>query len=363
MPANTLSDQSPNLGWLFYKDYYFHEKARDNRVFYTDYLQELKAKLQNAQDEVSKLKRLLYQTDEQDKPPVREQLDHAELLVKDFKKNIDGFFERKNERMTTRRLEEYRQSAALLQTADSNLPDALTVAYPGLISGTGINHETGSLGEIKIGFAFDFTTGLPYLPGSGVKGVLRSAFPQKYNTQLQDEHPNFAADRLAFLQHYFQYANIDLIGKAREWLINLDIQDFTPEFGQAVDLLEMSVFHNMSPVGVQESGSFTYAPMPTRHRNVFFDAFIRADTYNGLFLATDFITPHLNRKPGKEHLSPFTEPVPIAFLKVREGVELQFQWRLTNGILTVEEKNDLFTTILTTFGIGAKTNVGYGQLI
>ena len=48
--------------------------------------------------------------------------------------------------------------------------------YPGLVCGIGYEHELGFENEFKLGFSFDHTTGLPYIPGSSVKGTLRSAF-------------------------------------------------------------------------------------------------------------------------------------------------------------------------------------------
>lgn len=52
----------------------------------------------------------------------------------------------------------------------------LTTIYPGLLLGSGYAHESGTLGELKLGFFFDYTSGLPILPGSSVKGLLKSAF-------------------------------------------------------------------------------------------------------------------------------------------------------------------------------------------
>ena len=54
----------------------------------------------------------------------------------------------------------------------------LTTTYPGLVLGTGYSHETGTEGEFKLGFYFDWTTGLPVIPGSSVKGILRAAGPR-----------------------------------------------------------------------------------------------------------------------------------------------------------------------------------------
>jgi len=60
---------------------------------------------------------------------------------------------------------------------------SMEVKYPGLLIGLGYPHDFGDLyGEdsakeaIKLGFSLDYVTGLPYIPGSSIKGVLRSAF-------------------------------------------------------------------------------------------------------------------------------------------------------------------------------------------
>ncbi len=44
-------------------------------------------------------------------------------------------------------------------------------------------------------------------------------------------------------------------------------------------------------------------------------------------------------------------------------MHFEFRFALKDGILTVAEKTSLFETMLTLFGAGAKTNVGYGQLV
>ena len=68
---------------------------------------------------------------------------------------------------------------------DLDIPDAvgikehafqLTTLYPGLLAGSGIVHDVKADEALKLGMSFDQTTGLPYIPGSSVKGVLRNAF-------------------------------------------------------------------------------------------------------------------------------------------------------------------------------------------
>lgn len=52
--------------------------------------------------------------------------------------------------------------------------------YPGLLIGTGYPHGSGRADDdIKCGFSFDYVSGQPYIPGSSVKGVLRSHFKDR----------------------------------------------------------------------------------------------------------------------------------------------------------------------------------------
>lgn len=52
----------------------------------------------------------------------------------------------------------------------------LVTTYPGLLLGTGYMHGISDENDYKMGFYFDYTTGLPVIPGSSIKGALRSAF-------------------------------------------------------------------------------------------------------------------------------------------------------------------------------------------
>ena len=91
--------------------------------------------------------------------------------------------------------------------------------------------------------------------------------------------------------------------------------------------------------------------------DVFMDAIITGcTTKDGKFLSDDFITP--------QHKKPFGNPEPIQFMKVLPDVEFTFFFKFTeckcNGVdINLKE---LFRCILEDIGIGAKTNVGYGQL-
>lgn len=198
-----------------------------------------------------------------------------------------------------------------LKNAYLETPQKIVVktTYPGLLIGSGYNHETGALGEIKIGFYFDHTTGLPTIPGSSVKGLLRSAF----------EHP-------AYVQH--------LLSK----------QGLTIPKTQ-VKKLRDSIFEGSGKGNMYQ-------------HDVFYDAYISQSNPDGRILGSDFITPHKD---------PLKNPIPLQFLKVLPNVEFTFcfevqqeQWG--DGFeMTVEQKLKLFSAILGDLGIGAKTNVGYGH--
>lgn len=109
---------SANMGWLFYKDYF-------NGIDYSN--------LNNNQNKTyinEKIRNILHQT------PI---LTEGELLG------------------TTR--------------------FQATTTYPGLLLGSGNAHELPSIEEQAIlGFHFDYTSGLPVIQSSSIKGVLRSAF-------------------------------------------------------------------------------------------------------------------------------------------------------------------------------------------
>ena len=180
----------------------------------------------------------------------------------------------------------------------------LEILYPGLVTGIGINHEAKIEGEFKLGVHFDWTYGMPVVYGSSVKGVLKSYFKEFYEQE-----------------------------------------DGWPSAGDAIkDIFE-------------GEGKSIY------NRDIFFDAAIIQADSKGRILCSDSITPHGD--------NPLKNPIPITFLKIAPGCKLEFRFKLVDTVivkegktltLTAAQKLDIFKEILTTVGIGAKTNVGYGQL-
>lgn len=88
------------------------------------------------------------------------------------------------------------------------------------------------------------------------------------------------------------------------------------------------------------------------NETIFYDAFIVStkDDKNKIF-GSDYITSHFSNEIDGE----FKSPNPIKFLKVLPEVTFRFQFSCST------EYRELFKSILLDFGVGAKTNVGYGQ--
>jgi CRISPR-associated protein Cmr6 len=219
----------------------------------------------------------------------------------------------------------------------------LTTTYPGLIIGSGITHGSGQMGEFKTGFHFDHTTGMPVIPGSSVKGLLRSVFPIMYKEKAKKEKNE--EDKLFWLR----------LAENREKFVSalLAQLNITQDQGDNfIERLEREIFEGM--LGTDREKKEDHFPM--RDRDVFFDAVI-TKCKDGL-LADEYITPHKN---------PLKNPIPLKILKVRPGVTFTFQFRLlpttgaTQRLLTPAQRCELFKQILLVLGAGAKTNTGFGH--
>lgn len=89
------------------------------------------------------------------------------------------------------------------------------------------------------------------------------------------------------------------------------------------------------------------------NKTIFYDAYIvSTHTENkGKIFGSDYITSH----NSNDENGIFKEPNPVKFLKVLSGVNFKFQFKAT------KEQVELFKQIILDFGLGAKTNVGYGK--
>lgn len=180
------------------------------------------------------------------------------------------------------------------------------ILYPGLLIGTGSLHGVSIDGCIKSGFSFDYVTGLPYMPGSSLKGMLRSMFPG--DAKPEDENDAYAG----FIKSILNDEQLDL------------------------DELKKNIFEN---------------------GDTFLGGFPALENRDKTLLEMDFITPHKNK---------FKNPIPINIIKIKPNVKFTFGFLLSDYVadgkmVSAAQKRDLFAELILSAGIGAKSNVGYGR--
>ncbi|MBQ6207964.1 MAG: type III-B CRISPR module RAMP protein Cmr6 [Oscillospiraceae bacterium] len=175
---------------------------------------------------------------------------------------------------------------------------SLVTTYPGLLVGIGNPHDAKLDGAIKLGFSLDYVTGLPYIPGSSLKGMLRSRFPGKYGGEEK-------TDREILIGAYLGREDID------------------------AEALEAEIFDG---------------------NDIFLGAF-PTDWPDGM-LSMEYITPHKR----------FQDPNPISMMKIKPNVCFEFCFLLSDGTISAARKCGLFRDLVMESGIGAKTNVGYGRM-
>ena len=205
----------------------------------------------------------------------------------------------------------------------------MRVQAPGLLIGSGLAHGLpGSEEDVKTGLQFDYTSGLPVIPGSSVKGVIRSAFPTIKEDKGQSNEAD--AEKLNYIK--------SLIA---------DIPEFSSLVLEDKDILEL--------------GNQMF-----NHGDVFADALLvgygtRMKQHGPVkqVLTEDYITPHTG--------GPLAQPIPIKIVKVAPGVTFAFCFKFNETkigakVVSASMKKALCAAILQDLGVGAKTNVGYGVL-
>lgn len=199
----------------------------------------------------------------------------------------------------------------------------LRVSYPGMLIGLGYSHSsnlsTDESPEIALGISLDYVTGLPLVPGSTVKGIIRSAFRT---------HPEFVCALASDLG-----------------LNDKDVADLEQiSFGRPQE--------SKASKCVQETGD-----------DVFYDAWPSAPNPDGHLFGIESITPHISKDPAYQGL---TGPNTLTLLKIMPATEFCFCFHLKDSLLpsgitvTAERKMSLYQAILCEMGVGAKTNVGFG---
>lgn len=216
----------------------------------------------------------------------------------------------------------------VLRDADYSVVN-MRVQAPGLLVGSGLAHGLpGSEEDVKTGLQFDYTSGLPVIPGSSVKGVIRSAFP----TIKEDKEQSNVAD--AEKLNYIKSLIADIPKFSALGLEDKDILELGNQMFNHGD-----IFADALLVGY---GTRTKQQVPVKQ-----------------VLAEDYITPHTG--------GPLAQPIPIKIVKVAPGVTFAFCFKFNETkigakVVSASMKKALCAAILQDFGVGAKTNVGYGVL-
>ena len=223
----------------------------------------------------------------------------------------------------------------------------LETIYPGLLIGLGYPHDVDAAffegnakdeEKINLGFTLDYVTGLPVIPGSTVKGVLRSAFddyPQCAGAAFREQ-----AEKLQKQGEEFKKQAAELGKRAEELQAKSKKMQEQPEKLQAKK--EWDIFD--------------------QGKVIFFDAIPVKSGKDGRLFALENITPH---KAKKSEYDGLTNPIPLTLLKVIPEVGYLFRFgfgRWDDTGISPDDLLQVFKTILLDLGIGAKTNVGFGAL-
>lgn len=181
----------------------------------------------------------------------------------------------------------------------ANVSFLMKTTYPGLLVGHGGHHGSGQSEEdISSGLDFDFVTGQPYIAATAVKGVIHSCF--KYNKE----------------------ATIEIIK-------TITGKDLTAD---DLSELEKELFCG---------------------NDIFLDAVVYDGDAYGRVVGKDYFSPQSND---------LKNPLPLLVIKVLPDVRFEFRFILSDKTLSKQEKIRLFSEIISIFGIGARTNVGYGKM-
>lgn len=245
---------------------------------------------------------------------------------------------------------------------------------------------SGEKTRLETGIMLDRFTGVPYLPGSSVKGVCRA---WKFGTIAEALNvPRLGSDQIAAWKKkmgekaptpretLYRLVESASDGQAKgEWdnhreqrwaRLKEDVMEFykllfggdapaspdAREWASIINDESLEIGDYMQAFGRQETGGEV----------TFFDSWPTA-TNNGKLLERDILNPHYpdyyqdsSKTPGD-----WQSPNPIIFLAVPQGVTFEFLFACHDGKL-LKKISDWISIALEENGIGAKTAVGYGRI-
>ncbi len=220
------------------------------------------------------------------------------------------------------------------------------------VTGMGYEHP------LENGFAFLNPYGLPYLPGSSIKGVLRKAAEELV---LSGEARGF--DMLDVWRLFGFDGNAGFLLDARL------ISRAFPEPGRLADWLEQVLPDHFERKGWDDPQAFLMAlPGNKSLRRSLFNmgALNFWDAFPDGKLTVEIMTPHHSeylQKNGTPHDS--EKPNPIPFLAIAPGAKFHFFVQQIGDVGDCDWRTVLaqcFAHAFAWLGFGAKTAVGYGAM-
>ncbi len=195
----------------------------------------------------------------------------------------------------------------------------------------------GGKGALEFGITLHPVTGLPYIPGSALKGLCRN-----YTLYYIAEQSNISLDptRTEAVSDQAQKLDEQLSG--------------VKQHGFPLDPNYVSLYQSL--FGTQGQAGHC----------VFHDAVIQELPAGKPLFAVEVMTPHFGeyyKSNGKEAPNDADNPIPVTYLSVNEGVLFIFAIGLRNNAPPRTPRGDakeLLREALQVMGIGAKTAAGYG---
>lgn len=230
------------------------------------------------------------------------------------------------------------------------------------------------------GICLDRTSGIPYIPGSAIKGAARrSAIHQLGLTESAEDK----AKLLAEICLTFGYGDTEWKPgrKAKQdhlhgghsysdfWLAMVPLEDAGGESDAARDDMWAQVSEKAASlifVSLGQRAKFPDKPLASQLPNlagaIFF---LPAYPTTAAKVETDVLTPHHTAyyKGDKKVATDDEDPVPIVFPAVAKGTGYQFTLLPRDGNQNparLESATQWLSDALSLFGLGAKTNAGYG---
>lgn len=214
-----------------------------------------------------------------------------------------------------------------------------------------VGHGSGSIYETSL--ALHHTYGIPYIPGSALKGITRSYYlTQVLWPQFPEESVN-VLDRL--LEYGYNY--IQALKKDENWYKNLEKKLTVNEPGNLKKPGDKLLSTNFDEITGFQEASLIFGNQRQQGKVYFMDAF----PLSSLNIKEDVINPHfsdyyLDGKPPTDYLN----PKPTIFLTVEKAAFTFYLLAPPKNENLLPIASSWLSDALVTRGVGAKTAVGYG---